>query len=111
MQIIIQLKDGFVTKIETDSEYEKERDYYGYTVHLFDNIYIYFTSNTGVGYRTHLYAKNVELTDFLSFFYDADFSNMNMEDFKNALIEHLGGFNQYNVITTSDSRYARQDKQ
>lgn len=110
MNIIIQLKDGCVTKIQTDSEYEKERDYYGYVIHLFDNIYVYFTSNDGVGYRTHLYAKDVELTDFLSFFYGADFSNMTMEDFKNALIEHLGGFNPYHVVQTSDERYVRQDK-
>ena len=110
MNIIIQLKDGFVTKIETDSEYEKEKDYYGYSIHLFDNIYLYFTSNTGVGYRTHLYAKDVELTDFLSFFYGADFSNMTMDDFRNALIEHLGGFNHYHVITITDERYERQDK-
>lgn len=111
MNIIIQLKDGFVTKIETDSDYEKEKDYYGYSIHLFDNIYVYFTSNTGVGYRTHLYVRDVELTDFLSFFYGADFSNMTMDDFRNELVEHLGGFSPYHVVQTCDKRYARQDKQ
>lgn len=109
MDFCIKLKDGYVTKIETDSDYEKERDYYGYSIQLFDNIYVYFTSNTGEGYRLHLYARDVELTTFLSFFYGVDFSDMTMETFSVNLENHLGGLNPYAVVTSTRARYERQD--
>lgn len=105
MDVIIKLADGCVTKIETDSEYEKEKDYYGYTVNLFDNIYVYFTSKSGDGFRLHIYARDVELTTFLSFFYGVDFSGMTMSEFKKSLVDHLGGVNEYAVITVTEERY------
>ena len=102
MDIVIKLQDGIVTKIETDSEYEQEKDYYGYTVRLFDNIYIHTTGNDGRKYRVHMRARDVELTTFLSFFYGVDFSNMTMQEFRDALLNHLGGLNLYGVVTVSD---------
>ena len=109
MDIVIKLKDADIYKIETDSEYEREPDYYGYIINLFDNIYIYFKDRENNGYRLHLYARDVELTTFLSFFYGVDFSETSYIDFRKSLIDHLGGVNQYGVINWTEDRYSFSD--
>lgn len=105
MDIVIKLKDVDIYKIETDSEYEREHDYYGDTINLFDNIDIYFKDRENNGYRLHLYARDVELTTFLSFFYGVDFSETTYIDFRKSLIEHLGGIDQFGVVQWKESRY------
>lgn len=106
MDIVIKLADVDIYKIETDSDYEREPDYYGDTINLFDNIYIYFRDRANDGYRLHLYARDVELTTFLSFFYGVDFSETTYIDFRKSLIEHLGGLNQYGVVHWTEFRYS-----
>lgn len=109
MDIVIKLQDADIYKIETDSEYEREPDYYGDTINLFDNIDIYFKDKENIGYRLNLYARDVELTTFLSFFYGVDFSETSYIDFRKSLIDHLGGVNQYGVINWTEDRYSFSD--
>ena len=109
MDIVIKLKDADIYKIETDSDYEKEPDYYGYAINLFDNIYIYFKDKANNGYRLHLYARDVELTTFLSFFYGVDFSETMYIEFRDSLIKHLGGVNQFGVVHWTESRYSESE--
>lgn len=104
MDIIIKLLDGCVTKIETDSEYELEKDYYGYNVNLLDEIDVYFLYDGGLQTRLRINAKDVQLTDFLSFFYGVDFSGKTVKEFSDALINHLGGINQYCVVRVTEEK-------
>ena len=74
-----------------------------------DNIDIYFKDKENNGYRLHLYARDVELTTFLSFFYGVDFSETSYIDFRKSLIDHLGGVNEYGVINWTECRYSFSD--
>ena len=99
MDIIINLSDGQITKIITDSTYEESPDYYGINITLFSAIDIYFKydgENNGY-WRFYVYARDVELSTFLDFFYGKDFSNVKFADFCHDLVNHLGGYNDYGV--------------
>ena len=110
MDIIINLSDGQITKIVTDSTYEESPDYYGINITLFSAIDIYFKYDRENDryWRFHMYARDVELSTFLDFFYGKDFSNVKIADFCYNLVNHLGGHNDYGVQSFWFAKYDLQ---
>ena len=111
MKLDIKLSDGTLNYIFSETSCENEKDYYGYTSIVIYSVRFIFEGTNGKTYQYNIECKDVELTDFLAFFYGADFSSLTIKDFCNDVQAYLsGGSSQYFTAVTSSSFKEITDK-
>lgn len=104
MKLDIKLSDGTLTYISSETSCENEKDYYGYTPIIIYSVRFIFEGTDGKTYQYDIECRDVELTDFLGFFYGADFSGFTIKDFCNDVNVYLSGGNpQYSLSVIRSS--------
>ena len=111
MKLDIKLSDGTLNYIFSETSCENEKDYYGYTAIVIYSVRFLFDGDDGKTYQYDIECKDVELTDFLTFFYGTDFSSLTIKDFCNDIKAHLsGGSSWYFTAVTNFSFKEINDK-